>query len=96
MKGLVESLKTENKLSVELGEFKNNSDIARKYLMVKRLSHHRAEVDTLVVPFDEIDYRYFCEEYGVDSGVSCHVMGSKVVMMIEFSDVDLKRALGVE
>lgn len=44
----------------------------------------------LVVPFDEIDYKYFCQEYKVSEEKSCYLIGRKLIMKIEFSDDDLK------
>lgn len=68
----------------------NNTDIYRKVLMTKRLSHYRLKERTLVVPFDQVEYQYFCKEYGLSEEVTCHRVGKKVVMKIEFSDSDFK------
>ena len=90
MKEQVARLKAENNIELGFEEFSGNEDIYRKLLMAKRLGHYKLGEKLLVVPFDETDYKYFCREYGLSEEQSCHLLGRKAVLRIDFSDHEFR------
>lgn len=92
-RSLLAELRKVNRIRVDLDHFRNNADISRKILALKRLLRYRCPFETEFVLLDEEEYPIFCKEYNKEPNSSCHVANNKVVLKCEFSDEELAALL---